>query len=171
MQILNGQVLYVAELVKLLEEVLEILWIVCVALRDVEGREQLILHQDILYDFSFELGYIYASQLENAQSATFIQNCLTYVIEAFWMFENDIRDIQLPDAARVCEGSADGLAVDFFVPPYMLEGKFLELLVLLDALQDFLEVDDVFEGNAAEAQSLEDLLGLHEFREGGSCFT
>ena len=85
------------------------------------------------------------------------------------MFKNDMRDIELSDAARVGECSADGLSIDLFIKPHMLESQFLQLLVLLNAFEDLLEVNDVLEGDAMEAKSLQNLLVLHEFRkmEGG----
>ena len=76
-----------------------------------------------------------------------------------------MRDVKLSDAPGVCEGPSDSLSVDLLVEVHMLEGKFIELLVLLNALQDLLEANDVFEGVTAEAQRLQNVLVLHELSE------
>lgn len=61
-----------AELVELLKEELEILWVFSLALRQVKRLDHLVLHKDELDDLAFDLTDEYASHLENLKAASLI---------------------------------------------------------------------------------------------------
>ena len=85
-----------AELVELLKEELEILWVFSLALRQVKRLDHLVLHKDELDDLAFDLTDEYASHLEDLKAASLIQNCLAHVIERA-IIKDNVADVQLPD--------------------------------------------------------------------------
>ena len=96
LHLLQSQESHVTELVELLKEELEILWVFSLAFRQVQRLNHLVLHKDKLDDLAFDLTDEDASHLEDLQAASLIQNRLTHVIERAIVKDN-IANVQLPD--------------------------------------------------------------------------
>ena len=84
------------ELVELLKEEFEILWVLSLALRQVQRLDHFVLHKDELDDLAFDLTDKDSSHLEDLQAASLIQNRLTHVVERT-IVEDNVANVQLPD--------------------------------------------------------------------------
>ena len=96
LHLLQSQESHVAELVELLKEEFEILWVLSLALRQVQRLDHFVLHKDELDDLAFDLTDKDSSHLEDLQAASLIQNRLTHVVERT-IVEDNVANVQLPD--------------------------------------------------------------------------
>ena len=127
----------------------------------------LILHQDKLNDFALDLANHDASHLENVQSTALVQNRLAHVVEGP-IIKHDVRDVKLPDRARVAQNTPNGRAMHLLVKVHVLEAQLEQLLVELHALSDLFEVYNVLERDLEEADRFNERFGLEPLAEDGS---
>ena len=159
-----------AKLVKLGEEEVEVLGVICATLGQVQRVQLLVLHQDELEDFPFDLSNNEASHLEDVESATLIQNRLTHIVETL-VVEDNVGDVEFADGARVSQDSPNRSTMHLLIKVHVLEADLDKFLVHLHALGKFFEIYDVIERDAHEADCLDLRLVFEPFSKHASCFT
>ena len=125
-------------------------------MRDIKRAQRFVLHQNVLENFSFELGNANASKLEDVESASLVQDSGADVVETFGVLEGHVGNVKLSQRPGVGQGPAYSFAIDLFIEHHMLERYLLQFAVLLDTFHDLLEIGEVLEGHPCETYSLQD---------------
>lgn len=96
MQTVQCEVTDTAELIKLLEKTNEVFGVIGPAKAKIKCVDLFVLHQNILDDLSFKTCDLNASDLQNIQTASFVKNRGTDVVEAFRVIKTYVGQIKLP---------------------------------------------------------------------------